>query len=205
MLVLLAASTPAAAQAKRTAANWDAGAQHLVVKAGLMSEAAPGNFSGAAMMSPLAEKQALTALAGRLQAAGRESEAPTAPPATPAVSSTASITVTRFDALLVDQLGLAATAAHVQQSAVAAGLRPPSYFGTEVVARYLGLRYNHPSAEDALELYPWNAITRAEAAHSFAIVLHQAGCALDGPPETLTPLSLPPYTPTHPPAPPPPS
>ncbi len=193
MLVSLAASTPAAAQAKRTAANWDAGAQHLVVKAGLMSEAAPGNFSGAAMMSPLAEKQALTALAGRLQAAGRESEAPTAPPATPAVSSTASITVTRFDALLVDQLGLAATAAHVQQSAVAAGLRPPSYFGTEVVARYLGLRYNHPSAEDALELYPWNAITRAEAAHSFAIVLEQGGWALEGARETLEAFSLPRY------------
>jgi cell wall-associated NlpC family hydrolase len=190
MLASLAASTPATAQAKRTAANWDTGAQRLVVKAGLMSEATPGNFNGAAAMNPVAEKQALTALAGRVQAAGQESQAPVP---TPAVSSTASITVTRFDALLVDQLGLAATAAHVQQSAVAAGLRPPSYFGTEIVARYLGLRYNHLSGEDGLELYPWNAITRAEAAHSFAVVLEQGSWALEGARETLKAFSLPRY------------
>ncbi len=65
----------------------------------------------------------------------------------------------------------------VQQAAVTAGLTPPSYFGSEVVARYLGLRYDHPAGEDRLELYPWNPITRAEAAHSFAVVLGLEGDA----------------------------
>ena len=51
-------------------------------------------------------------------------------------------------------------------TARAAGLNPPRTFGTEVVARFLGLRTNHPFADDALELYPWEPITRAEAAHS---------------------------------------
>jgi cell wall-associated NlpC family hydrolase len=43
------------------------------------------------------------------------------------------------------------------------------------VARVLGLRENHPAADDALELYPWDPITRAEAAHSLATILHFSG------------------------------
>ena len=35
-----------------------------------------------------------------------------------------------------------------------AGLAPPARFGTEVVARLLGLRTNHPAAQDDLELLP---------------------------------------------------
>lgn len=186
--------SPATAAAKKTAANWDTGAQRLVVKTGVMTEASPGDFDGAATMTAQAETQALAVLAARQQAEPTEGkEAPAAVP-TPAVASTARITVTRFDALLVDQLGLAATAAHVQQTAVAAGLKPPSYFGTEVVARYLGLRYDHPAGEDSLELYPWNPITRAEAAHSFAVVLEEGSWAVAGARETLETFSLPHYT-----------
>jgi cell wall-associated NlpC family hydrolase len=159
-----------------------------------MSEATTGNFGGAARMTAQAETQALTALSSRLQPEPQEGEeAPAAIP-TPAVASTATITVTRFDALLVDQLGLAATAAHVQEVAAAAGLKPPGYFGTEVVARYLGLRYDHPAGEDSLELYPWNPITRAEAAHSFAVVLEQGAWAIASARETLEAFSLPHYT-----------
>jgi hypothetical protein len=40
------------------------------------------------------------------------------------------------------------------------------------VARLLGLRLNHPSPEDYLELLPNQPATRAEAAYSFAHVLH---------------------------------
>ena len=58
---------------------------------------------------------------------------------------------------------------------MSAGLAPPNYFGGEVVARYLGLRYTHPPGEQKLALYPWNPITRAEAAHSFAVVLGHGG------------------------------
>ena len=46
-----------------------------------------------------------------------------------------------------------------------------------MVARYLGLRYTHPPGEQKLALYPWNPITRAEAAHSFAVVLGMVGTA----------------------------
>ena len=180
---------------KLTAANWDTSAQHLTVKAGVMSEPSPGDFNGAATLTPSDEQQALAALASRNEADHPESQAPPATASNPvAVSSTATVTLTRFDALLVDQLGLAATAAHVQQTAADAGLRPPSYFGTEVVARYLELRYQHPVGEQALDLYPWNAITRAEAAHSFAVVLEQGAWATEDARTTLDGFSLPHYS-----------
>jgi len=50
-------------------------------------------------------------------------------------------------------------------------LLPPSFFCTEVVARFLGLRYDHPAGTDQLELYPYDPITRAEAAWSLSRVL----------------------------------
>jgi cell wall-associated NlpC family hydrolase len=112
----------------------------------------------------------------------------------PAVTASGRITLTGFDALLVEQLGLGDVAGHVQQVAEAAGLKPPSYFGSEVVARFLGLRYNHPSGEDSLELYPWNTITRAEAAHSFAVLLQQGSWSIASARETLMAFSLPHYT-----------
>jgi cell wall-associated NlpC family hydrolase len=195
-IILACACGASSATAKRlTAANWDAGAQRLVVSAGLMSDPTHGSFNGAAPLSAQAEQQALSALALRLQAGEREAEqAPAGVAQPPAVTSSATITLTRFDELLVDELGLASTAAHVQQVASAAGLEPPSYFGTEVLARYLGLRYDHPAGEDSLELYPWNPITRAEAAHSFAVALEQGAWAVEGARATLEAFSLPRYS-----------
>ena len=92
------------------------------------------------------------------------------------LSSTASarrspVTVFGFDGLVITQLGLGDVASHVQRVAVGAGLRPPPYFGSEVVARFLGLRYDHPSGTDQLELFPTDPITRGEAAWSLAKVL----------------------------------
>ena len=46
----------------------------------------------------------------------------------------------------------------------------PSYLPTEVAARALGLRFNHPSKSDALEVSPRQAIDRAETAE----ILYQA-------------------------------
>lgn len=46
----------------------------------------------------------------------------------------------------------------------------PRFFPFEVAARYLGLRYNHPSIEDGQELSPTEPIGRDEVAYS----LHQA-------------------------------
>ena len=76
-----------------------------------------------------------------------------------------------LDRALVGAAGLLGSARHVLAEARAAGLDPPARFGTEVVARLLGLRYNHPSNRDGLELLPGDPATRAEAAYSFAKLL----------------------------------
>jgi cell wall-associated NlpC family hydrolase len=150
----LAAAAPAHAH---TLANWDAKQQSQVVKAGLMQKL-PGGFEGASPLTSGDLGAALAALGART--------------GTPAVGvSSAPVTVTRFDALTVAQLGLADAAGAFQAEAARAGLRPPSYFGTEVVARLMSLRYNHLTADDKLELYPWDRITRAEAAWSLAQAL----------------------------------
>ena len=72
---------------------------------------------------------------------------------------------------LVRAAGLVDSARQVQAEARAAGLEPPARFGAEVIARMLGLRYNHPSTRDGLELRPGDPATRAEAAFSFATLL----------------------------------
>ncbi len=181
-------AAPARPTHKLTAANWDAAEQRLVVGDGVMGElGGAAGFGGAAPLSAQDDAAALAAIAARLEL----------PPLSSSSSSSSSsqLTLARFDALLVDQLGLGAVAEHVEQVAAAAGLAPPSSFGTEVVARFLGLRYNHPAGEDALELYPWSPVTRAEAAHSFAAVLGIESWALQAARETLSSFSLPQYTP----------
>jgi cell wall-associated NlpC family hydrolase len=170
------------ADAKKLSSDWNASEQRLVMSDAVMPEVGGGSFGGAGRLSAGAEGTALAAIAAR------EGLAPIA------FQADAPITVVRFDALLVDQLGLGDVAEHVQQVAIAAGLAPPTYFGSEVVARYLGLRYNHPAHEDALELYPRDEITRAEAAHSFAEVLHLDEWGLAGAREALSSFSLPQYT-----------
>src|ERR671919_948816 len=72
---------------------------------------------------------------------------------------------------LVRAAGLHHSAALVRAKARAAGLQPKAYFGAEVVARLLRLRYNHPAAKDFRELRPRDVATRAEAAYSFAALL----------------------------------
>jgi len=179
------AASARARSVKPTAADWDAAAQRTVVSEGLMSEEAGSGFLGAGPLSAQAESQALAALAAR------EGTAPVS------VGSAEPITVVGFDALLVEQLGLGEVAEHVQQVAQAAGLDPPGYFGSEVVARYLELRYEHPVGTQSLDLYPWSPITRAEAAYSFAQALGSAPgsgqWAIDSARETLSAFSLPHY------------
>jgi cell wall-associated NlpC family hydrolase len=89
----------------------------------------------------------------------------------PSPASTAAVTIAQLDASLVHALDL--TDAGIQFAAVlrSAGLKPPSRFGTEVVARLLGLRTNHPAQFDSLELLPNQPATRAEAAYSAAQIL----------------------------------
>jgi cell wall-associated NlpC family hydrolase len=172
---------PATATAAPTKANWDKREQKQVVSAGLMSNQ-PDGFHGDQPLSSADLTQAFTALS---VATG-----------TPAVTvSSSPISVTRFDALVVDQLGLNDAAELFQDGARGAGLRPPSYFGTEVTARLLGLRYNHESPYDSLELYPSDRITRAEAAYSLAQVLDFGGWEADYARATAARFQLPSYTP----------
>jgi hypothetical protein len=86
--------------------------------------------------------------------------------------------MTRLDTRLVQALGLSRAANEFAQGARAAGLKVPARFGTEVVARLLGLRTNHPAGQDALELRPQDAITRAETAFSVARILGFRGSEL---------------------------
>ena len=95
---------------------------------------------------------------------------PPAPPPTVAKPD-APVSLAGLDARLVSSLGLSGAAAEFAAGAKAAGLTVPSRFGTEVVARLLGLRTNHPAALDGLELLPNDPATRAEAAYSAAQIL----------------------------------
>src|SRR5262249_3059179 len=88
---------------------------------------------------------------------------------------TAPVTVTQLDTRLVRALNLADAAKAFYDGAHAAGLAVPSRFGTETVARLLGLRINHPAAQDALELLPSDPVTRAETAYSVAQILRFQG------------------------------
>ena len=92
-------------------------------------------------------------------------------PTTSSVQASAPVTIAQLDATMVRALGLSSSAAQFAAAARAAGLAPPSRFGTEVVARLLGLRINHPAQLDSLELLPSEPATRAEAAYSAAQIL----------------------------------
>lgn len=95
--------------------------------------------------------------------------APSVPPQ--AASPDRPVTMAELDARLVGVLGLSRAAATFARNARAAGLKVPGRFGTEVVARLLGLRLNHPAGQDSLELLPTDPATRAEAAYSAARIL----------------------------------
>ncbi|HEX6700223.1 MAG TPA: C40 family peptidase [Gaiellaceae bacterium] len=89
----------------------------------------------------------------------------------PVTNPTATVSIAALDSKLVGALGLAPAAAELAQAARDGGLNPPTRFGTEVIARLLGLRFNHPAAQDDLELLPTDPATRAEAAYSAARIL----------------------------------
>jgi cell wall-associated NlpC family hydrolase len=80
-------------------------------------------------------------------------------------------TMAQLDTSLVQAIGLGKAAKEFVQGARDDDLSVPSRFGTEVVARLLDLRLNHPAAQDFLELRPQDPATRAEAAYSAAQIL----------------------------------
>ncbi len=177
------AVAPAAAHAA-TLANWDKSQQKQVTRAGLLAPLPGHGFSGARPLTSAQLRGALGVLAARdgAQAAGVHG---------------ATVTVAGFDRVLVKQLGLSDLAASVQAEATRAGLAPPSRFGTEVVARQLGLRFNHPAPDDRFELYPSDPITRAEAAWSLARVLNFGDWDISYARQVLGQFKLPQYTPAQ--------
>jgi cell wall-associated NlpC family hydrolase len=177
LAVALATLIAAPSVHAKTRGNWNLPQQEVVADAGVLPRLSDGRFHGERTLTGAQLSNALTVITGEPVAAG----------------SAAKLSVTAFDARLVHALDLDDVAAHVQRTARGAGLSPPRYFGTEVVARFLGLRTNHPSADDALELYPWEPITRAEAAHSLQVLLDSREWAAQHAREQLLTFSLPRY------------
>jgi cell wall-associated NlpC family hydrolase len=114
-----------------------------------------------------------------------------------AAAPTQRISVAVFDRLVVKQVGLIDLARSIQAEATRAGLAPPSRFGTEVVARALGLRRNLPPQQDASELFPSDTITHAEANYSFARLQAKSQGSFDYVRQLYSQFTLPAYTPAQ--------
>src|SRR6266496_2036539 len=126
---LSAAPSAAPARAKR---SWAQAEIRTVVAHGLMAS----SVAAFRPNDPLTQNE----LRDLLAAMSEESpQPPSQPPARPGPS----VTIAQLDARLVRALGFGDEASSFYQSAAAAGLRPPARFGTEVIARLLGLRTNH--------------------------------------------------------------
>src|SRR4051794_391572 len=104
LIALLAASLIVAPSAQ--AKTWNAAEQQSVADAGVLPRLADGHFHGERNLTAAQLSQALGEAAS---------------------TSGATVSVTAFDARLVEHLGLTDVAQHVQQAA--AQLHPPRYFG----------------------------------------------------------------------------
>ena len=177
-LVMLLTLSPASAAAK-PGTSWAQAELETVVAAGIMAKAA-----AAQPQSPLTRGELESIVAGL-------SHTEAAVPASP----TAKVTIAGLDARLVASVGLDDSARLFTQGVKTAGLKPPSRFGTEAVARLLGLRINHPVALDALELSPGQPANHAEAAYSAARVLKLSERDTQAVPELAGAFVLPVLTP----------
>lgn len=175
LTTLLALVFASAAVAKTSAPSWAQAEIRLVVAKGLLPKRAAARPDDPVTHGELAY------LVGALSYQ---------PPAVP-LDPQAPVTVAELDAKLVGALGLTPSASRFLQAARAGGLNPPSRFGTEVVARLLGLRTNHPVAHDARELRHDEFATRAEAAYSTARILKLKGWELDNAKNAAAAFSLP--------------
>jgi cell wall-associated NlpC family hydrolase len=147
---------PNAALTKQTLANLAAGLQEqLALETGPPTDSGPGSTGTTATVTTATDT---TTTGGTT----------TAPPVT---NPDGQMTMAQLDRSLVQVLGLGKAAKEFTQGARAAGIAVPGRFGAEVVARLLGLRINHPAAQDFLELRPQDPATRAEAAYSAAQIL----------------------------------
>ena len=137
------------------AASWAQPQIKVVVANGLMGPSV-SNFRANQNITRAELGEALAALTGEPQVV---------------VDPDAEVSIAGLDAKIVKALDLRPDAKTFQQKVKEAGLQPPRRLGNEVVARLIWLRFNHPQAEDNLELRPQDPATRAEAAYSLARAL----------------------------------
>ena len=175
----LALLAPAVVSAK-TKQSWAAPEIKLVTARGLMG----GNATTFRPDAPLS-RAALDDLVSGL----------TETPAIGGGTPSAQVTLAGLDQALVRSLELGDDARLFYLGARAAGLRPPARFGSEVVARLLALRINHPAPTDDLELLPSDSATRAEAAYSAAQILRFRGWEVGSVEIAAADFELPVYTP----------
>ena len=178
---LLALLAPVPAEAAKPAHSWAQAEIKLVVSRGLMADSV-ATFKPNATLTQTALSELVSGLT--------EDE-----PQAVAQQSTAPVTIAQLDAQLVRALGLGDEASNFYRAAAAPGTKPPARFGTEVVARLLGLRKNHKAQEDALERLPSDPATRAEAAYSAAQILRFSGWELHQVEESAASFELPVLTP----------
>src|SRR3954454_8693803 len=160
-LAFAVVSGAAAAEPQAADRSWADQQIRFVVAHGLMAKSVAG-FKPDAPLTRGALNQVVAAL-------GRTATGVPADP--PSTTDPHQVTIAQLDSKLVAGLGLAPAARSFAQGARDAGLTVPSRFGTEVVARLIGLRFNHPTGHDDLELLPSETATRAEAAFSVAAAL----------------------------------
>jgi cell wall-associated NlpC family hydrolase len=111
-----------------------------------------------------------------------------------AVDPAAPVTIAQLDAQLVKALGLVPAAQRLTAAVRAAGIVPPRNFGTEAAARLIGLRVDHPTAQDTLEVGPNDVASRAEAAYSAARILGFTGGEADWAAKAVGTFQLPELT-----------
>ena len=116
-------------------------------------------------------------------------------PPKPVANPSAPVTMAQLDAKLVRTLELGDEAALFHGATAAAGLRPPARFGTEVVARLIGLRTNHLAGRDDLERLPNDPAPRAEVAYSVAQVLRLSELEMSNVEDAASSFALPVLTP----------
>jgi len=159
--VLLAAVVPAGHAAAGTT-SWAQPQIKAVVAAGLLAD----DVASFGPDLPLTQ----SALRGALETLSLASE-DAAPSRYRVAAPARPVTIRELDAALVGFVGLGAAARAITAQLRAAALEPKLGAGTETVARLLGLRVNHPAADDGRELGLNDPATRAEAAYSLARVL----------------------------------
>jgi cell wall-associated NlpC family hydrolase len=208
-LLSLVPAAAAAAAVSKPAASWAAPQIRAVTAAGLMGAADPASFRPDDPVTAQSLENLVSDLEARLApppvATPTETDPGTTATATTTDTTTTStatttttatttlpaavprqvanpnraVTIAELDARLVGALGLSKAASTFARNARLAGLKVPARFGTEAVARLLGLRLNHPASQDSLELLPGDPATRAEAAYSVAQLLRFDGWAVD--------------------------